>query len=415
MDQVLPALSNSSSDARPVSREICAGPVRICFPFAGGVVGGSHISTLKLIQRLDRTQFTPIIVLHHGIGQVGELLRKEGLDFITLPRRFLGKSSGVPPLEGLRARMGALTDQWSLGRFLKANDVRIVHTNEGPMHISWALPARLAGAKLLWHHRGTSRARGVRYIAPFAASRIVGVSAFALSEVRRITTAARETAVVYSPFDTHGEPVDRVDAHRRLTSELGLDPATHLIGFFGNLIGSKRPDMFIDMMACIARSRPDLPVAGLMFGSPLIDGIEAELRQRIDAHGIADKVRLMGFRYPSARFMAACDIHAVTSVGEPFGRTLIEAMLLRTPVVAVASGGNLEAIDDGVNGLLARVDDPAAMASAVISLLESPERAANIAATAAARAVQRYGVDRHVTEISAIYRSLLADEDERKT
>ena len=146
MDQVLPALSNSPSDARPVSREICAGPVRICFPFAGGVVGGSHISTLKLIQRLDRTQFTPIIVLHHGIGQVGELLRKEGLDFITLPRRFLGKSSGVPPLEGLRARMGALTDQWSLGRFLKANDVRIVHTNEGPMHISWALPARLAGA-----------------------------------------------------------------------------------------------------------------------------------------------------------------------------------------------------------------------------------------------------------------------------
>lgn len=410
MDQVLPSFSASPSDARPVSRDICAGPVRICFPFAGGVVGGSHISTLKLIQRLDRTQFNPLIVLHHGSGQCAELLRKEGLEFITLPRRFLGKSSGVPPLEGARAMMGALADQWSLSRFLKAHDVKIVHTNEGPMHISWALPARLAGAKLLWHHRGTSKARGVRYIAPFTADRIVGVSAFALSEVRRITTAARETAVVYSPFDTNGEPVDRADAHHRLTAELGLDPATRLIGFFGNLIGSKRPDMFIDMMACIVRSRPDLPVAGLMFGSPLIDGIEATLRERIEAHGIADQVRLMGFRYPSARFMAACDIHAVASVGEPFGRTLIEAMLLRTPVVAVASGGNLEAIDDGVNGILANVDDPAAMASAVISLLESPDRAASIAAAAADRAVNRYGVDRHVSEISAIYRSLLADE-----
>ena len=414
MDQVLPAFSASPSDARLAPRDICAGPARICFPFAGGVVGGSHISTLKLIQRLDRTQFTPLIVLHHGAGQCAELLRKEGLEFITLPRRFLGKSSGVPPLEGARALMGALTDQWSLCRFLKSHDVRIVHTNEGPMHISWALPARLAGAKMLWHHRGTSKARGVRYIAPFAANRIVGVSAFALSEVRRITAAARETAVVYSPFDTHCEPIDRAEAHHRLTWELGLDPATRLIGFFGNLVGSKRPDMFIDMMACVARMRPDLPVVGLMFGSPLIDGIEARLRQRIEAQGVAAQVRLMGFRYPSERFMAGCDIHAVTAVGEPFGRTLIEAMLLRTPVVAAASGGNLEAIEDGVNGLLAKVDDPDAMASALISLLDSPEQAARIAATAAAQAVERYGVDRHVTEISAIYRSLLADERQGK-
>jgi glycosyltransferase involved in cell wall biosynthesis len=54
------------------------------------------------------------------------------------------------------------------------------------------------------------------------------------------------------------------------------------------------------------------------------------------------------------------------------------------------------------------------MASTLISLLDSPEQAARIAATAAAQAVERYGVDRHVTEISAIYRSLLADERQGK-
>src|SRR3546814_10705659 len=42
----------------------------------------------------------------------------------------------------------------------------------------------------------------------------------------------------------------------------------------------------------------------------------------------------MGFRHPSEPWMAACVALLVTAVDEPFGRTLIEAMLLETPVIA---------------------------------------------------------------------------------
>lgn len=385
-----------------------AGPPRICFPFGGGAVGGSHISAAKLIHRLDRTRFSPLIVLHHDSGQLSEFLRSEGLEFVTLPdTRFFGHSAGVPKAGGMSATMRACADQWRMARFLKEHDVRIVHTNEGAMHVSWALPARLAGAKQLWHHRGSSDARGVRFLAPFAASRIVGVSAYALSEVPHLTRAARQTAVVYSPFDADADPVDRRQAHDALTSELGIDPRTRLIGFFGLLLNRKRPLLFVDMMACIARARPQLPVMGLMFGSPMIAGIEAQLMERAQSLGITDRLRLMGFRYPSAPLMAGCDIHAVPAVNEPFGRSLIEAMLLGTPVVAAASGGNLEAIRHGVNGLLSAADDPAAMARAIIELLDSPGRSASIAATALEAAAERYGADRHVSQISAIYQSLL--------
>lgn len=129
--------------------------------------------------------------------------------------------------------------------------------------------------------------------------------------------------------------------------------------------------------------------------------------ERAQSLGITDRLRLMGFRYPSAPLMAGCDIHAVPAVNEPFGRSLIEAMLLGTPVVAAASGGNLEAIRHGVNGLLSAADDPAAMARAIIELLDSPGRSASIAATALEAAAERYGADRHVSQISAIYQSLL--------
>jgi glycosyltransferase involved in cell wall biosynthesis len=385
-----------------------AAPARICFPFGGGAVGGSHISAIKLIQGLDRTRFTPLIVLHYGDGQLGQLLRSEGLDYIILSeRRFFGESRGVPQSGGATSFLSTCVDQWRLARFLKGHGVKIVHSNEGAMHISWALPARLAGAKLLWHHRGMPDARGVRFLAPVIADRIVGVSQFALSKVRRGQRTARKTAVVYSPFDTDADPIDQAEAHRSLIAELGVDPQTRLVGFFGNLVERKRPMLFVETVARMAEKRPSLPFIGLMFGSALEPGVKDQLMERARALGVSDRLRLMGFRYNSAELMAACDIHAVPAIDEPFGRSLIEAMLLSTPVVAAASGGNLEAIDQGVTGLLSAADDATAMADAILQLLDAPDQAAAIATAALNAATQRYGADRHVAQISAIYQSLL--------
>src|SRR3546814_9209528 len=70
--------------------------------------------------------------------------------------------------------------------------------------------------------------------------------------------------------------------------------------------------------------------------------------------------------------MAACDALLVTAVDEPFGRTLIEAMLLETPVIAANSGGNPEAIEDGENGLIVPPDDPESFADAALALIDDP-------------------------------------------
>src|SRR3546814_20199061 len=51
-------------------------------------------------------------------------------------------------------------------RFLRSKNVAIVHSNDGRTHATWALTARLAGAKLLWHPRGNPGARGLRFAAP---------------------------------------------------------------------------------------------------------------------------------------------------------------------------------------------------------------------------------------------------------
>lgn len=383
-------------------------PAVICFPFAGGVMGGSHISALKLIETLDPRDYKPLIVLHSDEGQFAEFLHEHGFSFERAPMQ-----AHIAPgsrLGELRRLASAPATFWRLARFLKDRNVRIVHTNEGPMHATWGVPAKLAGAKQLWHHRANPLARSLRYLAPFTADQVVSVSAFASPRPALISASGRN-AVVHSPFDTLSCKADRAACRADALAELGLGGDTRLLGYFGNFVDRKRPLLFVEAIAALVAKAPEMPVAGLMFGSPLEPGLDEAVAERARQLGIADHIRIMGFRHPSNPWMAACDVLMVTAVEEPFGRTLIEAMLLKTPVVAARSGGNIEAIREGETGLLVPQDDAEAFALVTLELLRDPAMSRRIAETAQSDALGRFGIKRHHDSITAIYRRLLSCAD----
>jgi glycosyltransferase involved in cell wall biosynthesis len=97
----------------------------------------------------------------------------------------------------------------------------------------------------------------------------------------------------------------------------------------------------------------------------------------------------------------------VPAVEEPFGRSLIEAMLLGTPLIAAESGGNPEIIRHGETGYLVRPDDPNAFAERAVALLRDAGARAAIAARARADAVARFEMQRHAQSIMQIYDSIL--------
>ena len=66
--------------------------------------------------------------------------------------------------------------------------------------------------------------------------------------------------------------------------------------------------------------------------------------------------------------MQVCDVVVLATENETFGMVLIEAMMCGVCVVASDSGGPLEIIDDGVNGLLFKTFDPSALAQKLETL-----------------------------------------------
>jgi len=167
-----------------------------------------------------------------------------------------------------------------------------------------------------------------------------------------------------------------------VVKELGLPPQTAIVSYLGHFAERKRPDMFVRTLAEFRRQNPGKPIIGLIFGHEEKPGQMARLQQVIDACDAGDIIRLMGFRRPVETWLAGSDVLLVPAIAEPFGRTLIEAMLIGTPVVAAASGGNLEAIDQGRTGILATPDQPSELAAALASMLLDPDLARRLAGCA---------------------------------
>jgi len=162
--------------------------------------------------------------------------------------------------------------------------------------------------------------------------------------------------------------------------------AVHL-GVFGTLQKNKGQEDAVRALARLVERGRDAEL--LLAGWPSPD-YRAELQVLIDAHGLADRVRIPGFLADPFSAMRETDIVLACSRNEPFGRTVVEAMLLGKPVIYAAAGGFLETMADGQTGLSYPPGDAAALAARIEMVLDDSRRAVDMVAAARAWAAERF-------------------------
>ena len=375
----------------------------VCFPFVGDLVGGSHVSAAGLIRRLDPARYPSLVLLQHPDGAMARFFAEAGIATEAAPASpALTHGRGVSPMSAARLVATSLR----LRAFLRARGIGIVHSNDGRSHATWGLAAKMARSRLLWHHRGAPDAAGLRIVAPLLADRVVSVSSFSAPRPGRYSAAGR-TRVIRSPFDNDMRH-DRRAARAALAALVPAGGGSRFIAFAGVMIDRKRPLLFVDAIAALHARHPELDVAGVMLGEAL-DGMDLRVRERAASAGVAGRIHLLGHRAPGAYWLAGSDLLMVPAVDEPFGRTLVEAMLVGTPVVATRSGGNVEAIVDGMTGLLVAPEDADALAAACARLLDEPALADALALAATQDARARFGEQAHADAVMAVYDEMLGD------
>ncbi|HST52450.1 MAG TPA: glycosyltransferase [Pyrinomonadaceae bacterium] len=129
----------------------------------------------------------------------------------------------------------------------------------------------------------------------------------------------------------------------------------------------------------------------------------ARVERLITELGLESRVHLKGRCDDVARMLASLDVFVSASRTESFGMAMAEALACGVPVVATATEGAREVVEDGSTGLIVPIGDAAAIAAAVVSLLEDEARRLAFAARASSSARERFALERMVEETERVY------------
>lgn len=365
-------------------------------------VGGTEVQLVKLARGLDPQRFEVVVYCLSGLGPLAEELVAHGIRVETVG--FRGFRGGVASLRDVPQVFVTLARFW---RWMRSEAPDIVHCMLFQAYVIGGVVARLARVPVLIAGRRSLSNFKTGRPHYWLAERVVNMFTdllIANSEAVRQDVLKRERQppqkVIVIP---NGLEIER---YRHLFTaglrdELGIASSTLVVVVVANFIHYKGHVYFLEAWANVLRGRPD-SVALLVGEGPRRKAME-ELAKRL---GISGAVRFLGTRHDVPAVLAVSDVLVHPSLEEGFSNAIIEAMAAGKPVVATRVGGNPEAVDDGVTGLLVPPREPAALAAAVGRLLDDPDERRILGARAQGRAAERFALHRIVDEYQRLYERL---------
>jgi glycosyltransferase involved in cell wall biosynthesis len=188
-------------------------------------------------------------------------------------------------------------------------------------------------------------------------------------------------------------------------NRLGLPVDGLLVGVPGTLRPVKGHEFFLKAAAQLAARRRECHFA--ITGEGETRFVE-QLHEAARQSGLGDRVRFLGPVSDMAAFYRACDVICVPSRAESFGRIVIEAFAVGTPVVASAVGGIGEIIADGETGLLVNYGDVETLAGHLDQLLREAPLRERLAKAARDDALSRFQAATYHQRINDIVRHVAA-------
>jgi glycosyltransferase involved in cell wall biosynthesis len=199
-----------------------------------------------------------------------------------------------------------------------------------------------------------------------------------------------------------GVPDRRPDpGGRAILESLGIPMTALVVGTVAALTDHKDHPTLLAAAASVVARMPDSCFVIVGDGER-----KAEIHAQAAALGLQGRVFFTGFREDLDRLIPAFDVFCLSSKMEGLGTSLLDAMCFARPVVATAAGGIPEAVEDGVTGRVVPVQDPAALAAALIAVLGDATERARLGAAGRQRFESRFSAARMVDATVAVYDEL---------
>jgi glycosyltransferase involved in cell wall biosynthesis len=357
------------------------------------IIGGAEQQFLELVKGLDKDRFNTIVVTLYPGGELEEEVKNiPGIEYICLNRK---------------GRYNFLT-LITIFRLLRKKRVDIIQPFLTPATFFTLLPAIINRTRMkIVTERGSMRRiisggyslylRLEDMLTRFA-DLVIPNSKSGKDYLITRGIKAKHITVIYNGINIQ-RLIPEPSAIERVRNTLGLSRNTKIVGVSASLTALKDHDTFLRAAQIISGTMPQVKYFILGDGP-----LRQELEKLAGELGIESRVLFLGNQTEVSPYLSVFDIVCLTS-NQPEGcsNAILEAMALGKPVVATRVGGNVELVEDGKTGLLVPVQNPKALADAILYILNNPEQAKEMGKQGKNRVAKNFSLERMVNDYEAIY------------
>jgi glycosyltransferase involved in cell wall biosynthesis len=357
---------NAQVNAMSPSSRIEAAPLRVLHLGSPTGLYGAERWILALVGHLPR----------HGVHSIVSVL-KDAPEYkaeLCTQAKSLGAETHIFEAYG-RFNFSSIS---SLRRYVREHQIDIIHTHGYKTDIVGLLATAGTNTRIVSTPHGWSVNAGIALRVYEAIDRL----SFAFMDAVAPLSDDLQRELVRMPWlrrklqlIRNGVDLSEVQAAPAACPELEAFKRNgeFVVGYIGQLIPRKGIDCLIRAIAASKSRRIRLCLIG--------EGPQrAELAERAQQLGIAERVNFYGYRADRLSFLKQFDAFVLPSALEGIPRCVLEAMAANVAVIATDIPGCRDVVHDGRTGLLMPVGDVAALAAALEKLIDDAPSRARMAA-----------------------------------
>jgi glycosyltransferase involved in cell wall biosynthesis len=363
---------------------------------------GAPRELLYIVKYIDKSKFEPVVILgkdgplRHGFEQHARVIVQE----------LFGE--GVRYLRELRS----FGKRMALLREIKP---ALVYCNT-VMTVKWLLYAKLNRVPTVLHIHELKYvfdllSRADRFVCNKFSDRYIaassGVRDYLLTECK---ISNDNIDVFHESLEISPKPPSR---NKELRNAIFSGACDVVVGMVGRIAHMKGTDLFIKI-ARMVRQHIDksIKIKFLIVGgvADTEQSFYDDLVDEISSSELTRDVVMTGYKENVSDYLSLIDIFVLPSREDPFPLALLEAMAAGVPVVAFAVGGVSEAVT-AETGVLIEPENLNTMSTAIVALVQNPERRIAMGTAARRYADAHFDITRNIAHIEKILSSLIVSAE----
>lgn len=372
-------------------------------------MGGGEYSILNLLKKINREKFQIIMVFNRR-GKFPEKVEEIGIETFYLPFVSIELKKFLLPKYFFKNISAAI----KLYKYLKIEQVNIVHITDVLSLLLFAIPARLLRIKVVYSvifQYEFLRLIIFNLLSVLFVDKILTNSQFIKNYLENNTMMlSNKLENVYNGIDLNQFWLEENKNENLFRKEINADAEKILIGMAGRFDVWKGHRVFLEATEILIKKNKNLifVIVGSLLNEKELPSIKKYYASILEYHrNMKNKERILFLQHRDDihEVMRGLDILILPSYNEPFGLVVLEAMASGAIVIASDSGGPLEIIEHGKDGFFFKTGNVNSLVETINLVIELKDKE-KIRASAYQKITRKYSLENYTAHMESIYNEI---------